>query len=125
MLFRSQHPNGAGSTSAFHGAFNQDGAFLVLEKKGNIRAQAWVWKSGTTLVLDNVEALGHLKAELQGLFKEAAEAWLAQGISEVRIGAGMSDLDLTGLEWVSSVAAPEGCYSDAKSQVLLAMKGVK
>jgi hypothetical protein len=120
-----QHPNGAGSTSAFHGAFNKDGCFLVLEKKGHIRAQAWVWRSGDILVLDNVEALGYLKPALQGLFKQAAEAWLKEGFSEVRVGTSMSDLDLSGLPRSADIVAPpKGCYSDATlGQVLLAKGG--
>jgi hypothetical protein len=114
-----QHPGGVGSSSAFHGAFNPDGGFLVLEKKGHIRAQAWVWLSGDRLVLDNVEALGTLKSELQEIFIQAAEAWRAQGIKEVRIGTGMSDLDLSGFPSCNAIPTPKGCYSDAKGGQLV------
>lgn len=113
-----QHPDGQGSSCAWHGATDPDGAIAVVEDSaGNVIAQSWMWRSGDVVVADNCEALGGhetLLPRIYGLFAAALVGRL--GVAEVRIGA-TGDLEIP-KTWakVPAVAAPAGCYSDAAKQ---------
>jgi len=52
-----QHLEGAGRACAKHGWKRADGAFFVVEHKGNIIAQSWAWRVDDNVVFDSIESL--------------------------------------------------------------------
>lgn len=128
-----QHPGGVGSSCAWHGHESPDGAFVVVEHRGQVAAQSWAWRRtddpryAHVLVLDNVEVLGRDGARIKAvrhLYECAAREFLGRlGIREVRAGVGYTDVPLDDLPLVDPVPAPAGVYSDARRQVLLVRLG--
>jgi hypothetical protein len=116
-----QHPNGEAASSAWHGTADPDGAVLAVIHRGRIVAQSWLWRSGDTVVADNCEALGGHEAVLPRLYQAAADALFGRlGIDEVRLGTS-GDVATSAWNHAAKVLpAPEGCYSDAATQVLIA-----
>lgn len=91
-----QHPGGAGESCAWHGAQDPDGGFVVLENPtGKISLQSWVWRSGDTLIFDNIE--GNISNEniplARGMYIEAARLLVGKlGVTAVLCGTQLSDL---------------------------------
>lgn len=92
-----QHPNGQGSSCAWQGVINPESVFVVLEYRGEIKFQSWVWRFEDTLVFDNIE--GGCKPELM----EDAEKMYIKGVNSFRgnfgintlyVGTGRSDIEL-------------------------------
>jgi len=114
-----QHPNGPGASCALHGASNPDGGFVVLEHQGTIKFQSWVWRSGSTLVFDNIE--GQVS---QNLYNDAKITYLKGiklfrgrlGIEILNIGTGGSDISYDDLLKTRhrEISAPDG-YTDSHS----------
>lgn len=124
-----QHPGGAGSSCAWHGHESPDGAFYVIEYRGHIIAQSWAWRNKHVLVFDNIEVLGRDETRekvVKKLYIEAAQELLGRlGIKEVRAGVGYSGVSLGEYMPVEDPAeAPRGVYTDARQQVVLAVKEV-
>ena len=128
-----QHPDGAGSSCAWHGHESSDGAFFVVEYRGQIIAQAWAWRrmdhsvGRSILVLDNIEVLGGdpgRKEVVKSLFVRAAQALVGRlGIAQVNVGVGYTDINLAGISpayGAGYIAPPSGLYSDARTQLVLA-----
>jgi len=119
-----QHPRGVGESCAWHGHESPNGAFFVVEYRGQIVAQSWAWRHGGVLVFDNIEVLGADKErdnKVLELYKRAAKLLLGcLGITEVRVGCRYTDVDLSDLPDVNPVPTPEGVYTDASQQKLLA-----
>lgn len=64
MTHCCQHLGGVGESCVIAGIKEPKSGFLVVEKKGSIRAQAWVWESDEkTLVLDSLETADFVSAE--------------------------------------------------------------
>lgn len=114
-----QHPGGAGESCAIHGTTSPDGAFVVLEHRGTIKFQSWVWRSGECLVFDNVE--GAIKSDL---YEEAKRIYLKGilsfrgrlGIKRVMVGTGLGDMCFSneGKHLKLPIPKPPG-YSDANN----------
>lgn len=121
-----QHPGGAGSSCAWHGVEERSGAFFIVEHRGQILAQSWAWRQGNILVFDNVEAVTRAPKEvIKRLYLAAASELVKNdGIQEVRVGAGYSDMELSDLVKVQPVPTPSNCYTDAGVQYLLAKGGL-
>lgn len=51
-----QRLGGYSQDAAFHGMFDPNGAFVVIEKDSVILFQSWVWVHQKTVIFDNVEA---------------------------------------------------------------------
>lgn len=122
-----QHVRGAGSTCAFHGAGNPNGGFYVVERRGEIVAQSWAWRSGSTLVFDNIEVLGYgteRQDAVEHIYTEAARRLLGRlCVQEIRLGCGYSDVDVRRIGLglgVDSIETPADVYTDARHQVLVA-----
>jgi len=119
-----QWPGGAGKTCAWYGHESGDSAFVVVEYRGQVIAQSWVWRYGNVIVFDNIEVLGREEKRAQTvlkLYKMAAEKFLGRfGITEVRVGCGFSDVDLDEFYDVDPIQTPEGIYTDAKIQKIIA-----
>ena len=118
-----QHPQGAGSSCAWHGVENPDGAFVAIEKHGTIVAQSWVWRHADTLVFDNIELLAdQYAAGVTAVFKKAVPSLLGKlSVKAIKIGLGMTDLDFVKkLPKCAPTPAPAGCYTDANSICLFA-----
>jgi len=113
-----QHPYGAGESCAKHGSSDGDGAFVVLEYRGNIKFQSWVWRKDNTLVFDNIE--GSCKAPLYSTAKEIylEGIKLFRGkfeISDLVIGTRNADIKYQEFSKVPrKVDTPAGCYTDSK-----------
>ena len=121
-----QHPWGAGRTCAYHGYSNPDGAFVVIEKKGKVVAQSWMWRDGDTVCFDNIEVLGSIRDKpVIELYTEYAEDMVGRfGIRRVVVGGGYDDAgvaDAYPLVPKGEIALPpKGLYSDANTQYLIA-----
>jgi len=83
-----QHLHGAASSCAKDGMKSASSSFWVVEYKGTVIAQSWVWRADDILVLDSIEALNSAYVEgIAHLYKEAARRTIGKlGITEVRIG---------------------------------------
>lgn len=110
-----QHPDGAGASCAMHGALDPMGSFVVLEYRGDIKFQSWVWRSGDDIVFDNIE--GAIKDDL---YEEARQIYL-EGINAFKgrlmigkcyVGVNNSDIRLDGKTIECPCRAP-GRYTDA------------
>ena len=113
-----QHPDGAGASCAMHGTLDPMGSFVVLEHRGEVKFQSWVWRSGDDLVFDNIE--GAIKADL---YEEAKQVYL-EGINAFKgrlminrcfVGVNGSDIKLDGRDGLS-LPCPRKAptrYSDA------------
>lgn len=105
-----QHPAGAGHECAWHGVSDPNGAFVILEYRGEIKYQSWVWRTGDSLVFDNVE--GHGRADTEDLVSEiyitGIRSFLGKlGIQKVYVGAGNSDMNLSN-RVIPNPVAPKG-----------------
>lgn len=114
-----QHPGGAGESCALHGTTNPDGAFVVLEHRGEIKFQSWVWRHGDALVFDNVEGSCKrgLSSEAKGLYTKGILAFKGRlGIKRILVGTGLGDMsfDDIGKFKKCPVPRPNG-YSDANN----------
>ena len=68
-----QHLDGAGSACAKHGYSSPYGSFVVIEYKGAIVAQSWLWRNdASTVVFDSIEAVG--SAYVEGIARMIANA---------------------------------------------------
>jgi len=112
-----QHPQGAGASCAIHGTTNPDGGFVVLEYRGVVKFQSWVWRNQDTLVFDNIE--GSITETLYGsaknMYIDGIEAFRGKlGIKTLLVGTGGSDIKLGISDEVRpmNVTPPLG-YSDA------------
>jgi len=83
-----QHLHGAASSCAKDGMKSASSSFWVVEYKGSVVAQSWVWRADDVMVLDSIEALNSAYVEgIAHLYKEAARRTIGKlGITEVRIG---------------------------------------
>lgn len=119
-----QHPGGAGSSCAWHGHQSPDGAFFVVEKNGKIVTQSWAWRHKDGVCFDNVEALSghHGNVKIKELYERYAAKLLGKmGISAVTVGLGFNDLVFDRSKEVGkALKPPEGIYTDAARQVVLA-----
>jgi hypothetical protein len=124
-----QHPEGAGAPCAEHGWVNPDGGFYAVRYRGRIVAQSWAWRSGDTVVMDNVEALSATYMEgVLALYVEAAKRMLAADpkLRAVNVGQGHDDVGVGGLSLAVPVY-PVGYngYRDSHTQRVLATREVK
>ena len=113
-----QHPSGAGAQCAEHGHCDPNGGFFVIEKRGKIIAQSWVWRRDEILVFDNVEGgYGDLQ-EIHDLYllasKRIANNW---GIQNVLIGRGQSKVSFGGFPVLENFGKPNNYngYTDSRS----------
>ncbi len=95
-----QYPGGQAETSAFQGITNPDCAFVVLEHRGEVKYQSWLWRNGHVLVADNVE--GRIKAgyeeEAKEKYIEGLQAFIGKfGITNILLGKGNSKMYFDGL----------------------------
>lgn len=112
-----QHPNGQGSSCAWDGAMNSNSAFVVLEYRGEVKFQSWVWRSKDTLVFDNIE--GGCKADL---LEDAKKTYLKGinafsgifGVKNLLVGTGNSDIKLDFQKKQNPLGDSPASYSDAK-----------
>ena len=96
-----QHLTNEGADCARHGYASPWGAFCVVEYKGRVISQAWLWRSSQeggwadddqtphkAVVFDSVEALSSAYVEgMAALYKEAAQRMVGRlGVKEVRFG---------------------------------------
>jgi hypothetical protein len=83
-----QHLHGAASSCAKDGMKAGTSSFWVVEYKGLVIAQSWVWRTENVLVLDSIEALNSAYVEgIARLYREASRRTVGKlGISEVRVG---------------------------------------
>ena len=110
-----QHPDGDGSSCAWHGTTKEDGGFVVLEHQGVIKFQSWVWRNGDTLVFDNIEGkcASNLYENAKRIYLQGVQAFRGRlGIEVINIGAGGSDITYSGDTVPRMVQSPNG-YSDS------------
>lgn len=107
-----QHPTGAGAECARHGVTSPFGGFVVLEYRGTIKFQSWVWRYQDCLVADNIE--GGCTATIEEEAKEMYILGLKEftgklGIKRIYVGTGGSDINLN-KEYAQeqSTFAPDG-----------------
>jgi hypothetical protein len=131
-----QHPAGDGASCAWHAHESPNGAiWAVFAPSGRMVAQAWVWRDGQALCLDNIEAGAlannpDMRQAVVRLFQQAAQAAIGRlGIGQVLLGQGYMD------GWLGSAFAgftsainplskPANCYTDAHRVWALAGQGV-
>jgi hypothetical protein len=95
-----QHAGGVGESCMIAGIKEKQSGFLVWEKDGKVKAQAWIWideKGG--LVLDNIETANFVKHEL---VLSSLEVWAEEHseFQNIQIGLGYNDLELGGYKEV-------------------------
>lgn len=125
-----QHIGGDGSSCAWHSFASAEGGVLVIEHKGKIAFQSWVWRNGDDVVFDNVE--GDIKKPLREsakeLYTEFAKHLLGKlGIKRVWVGTSNSDLTFPEAPRDYGPALPENYvgHSDASIKWLVADIGQK
>jgi hypothetical protein len=95
-----QHAGGVGESCMIAGIKEPKSGFLVWEKNGKIKAQAWIWvdKNGG-LVLDNIETADFVKKEF---VLTSLEVWAEEHseFQNIQIGLGYNDLELGGYKEV-------------------------
>lgn len=115
-----QHPHGAGSTCAWHGAVNPEGRFVVVEHYGEIVAQSWVWRHDDTVVVDSVEAQREIGSKIVEAYCKGLAAMIGQlGIRCTYMGDNPTADPFPTKTVQFSTGAPSGCYTDASRQRLL------
>ena len=119
------HIGGAGSSCAKHSFSAPEGAVLVIEHKGKIAFQSWVWRNGDDVVFDNVEGniKDHLRESAKRLYADFAKQLIGKlGIKRVWVGANHSDLEFEGSPVPKGPGLPAGYvgYSDARNKWLIA-----
>lgn len=90
-----QHPQGAGASCAIHGTTNPDGGFVVLEYRGEIKFQSWVWRSGNTLVFDNIEGgcSSDIMDTARELYLKGIQSFMGKlCVDRLFVGTGGSDI---------------------------------
>lgn len=121
-----QHPKGAGAACAAHGWESPDGGFYVVRYRGRIVAQSWAWRSGSVVVMDNIEALSvAYKEGVLALYRAAAERMLAADptLTAIHVGEGYDDAGVDGLPVVDPVYPVDYTgYRDSNWQRLLARR---
>jgi hypothetical protein len=124
-----QHAGGVGESCMIAGIKEKQSGFLVWEKDGKVKAQAWIWvdKNGG-LVLDNIETADFVKKEF---VLTSLEVWAEdnKNFKNIQIGTGYSDADLEGYEVVSveETFGPDFAYSgytDSEDRVWFKKGGV-
>jgi len=116
-----QHPGSAGASCAWHAVESPDGAVVVVERYGKIVAQSWTWRSGDTLVLDNIELLSNkYESGVWAAYEAGCREMLGKlGVQAVHVGTAYNDMDAVGkLEPASALPAP-AAYTDANKQRLM------
>jgi len=111
-----QHPLGAGASCAKHGTTHQEGAFVVLEYRGEIKFQSWVWRNGNCLVFDNIEGncTEDLRAVAKAMYLSGIKSFHDKlCISRLLVGVGGSDIKLDFPITDRDVAPPIGVYTDS------------
>ncbi len=85
-----QHLQGAARECAISGVRDPDTAFAVVEYRGKIVAQSWLWRADddATVVVDSIEALDSAYVEgIAALYREAAQRLVGRlGITRVLFG---------------------------------------
>ena len=116
-----QHPEGAGASCALYGTTQPNSGFVVLEYRGEVKFQSWIWRDGSILVFDNIE--GGCKAELydeaKTIYLKGVQAFVGKlGISRCFVGTGRSDIKYDGMFWLKqnlcSVKSEQYVYTDAR-----------
>ena len=117
-----QHPTGAGASCALYGTTEPTSGFVVLEYRGEIKFQSWIWRDRSELVFDNIE--GGCKTELyeeaKAVYLEGVQSFVGKlGISRCLIGTGRSDITYNKEFWLSRnscrfVNGHNNIYSDAR-----------
>jgi len=119
------HPEGQASTSAWHAISSPDGGVLAIRDNatGTIAAGSWLWRYGDVIVADNSEARGGHR-NMFDLYEAAAKAILNYDstVNEVRMGTRYSQVINPKWPKVQPVPTPKGCYTDARTQVLIAKR---
>jgi hypothetical protein len=113
-----QHPDGAGSSCAWHGTTKEDGGFVVLEYQGAIKFQSWVWRKDATLVFDNIEGncASNLYENAKRIYLEGVRSFRGKfGIDFIFIGKSYSRINFDEFDTHERINAPYGCYSDANT----------
>jgi len=116
-----QHPEGAGASCALYGTTEPTSGFVVLEYRGEVKFQSWIWRDGSALVFDNVE--GGCKAELyeeaKTIYLEGIKSFIGKfNIDRCYVGTSRSDISYRELRVKDnpcSLRTSKYIYSDARS----------
>ncbi len=125
--------NGASESALEHSVTNKDGRIFVLKKDGEILAQSWVWRNGSTICFDNVEIVGTSRKYLddfQECYQKAARQFIdatsleSKPVNLVTVGDKYSKVKLKGDKLNTPklpLPAQKRIYSDAiDNQTILA-----
>jgi len=120
-----QHPEGAGSTSAWYSHESENAVVWVCERHGRVLAESFVWREANVVVLDNIEAMGHhsFYDDIRELFERAATNIIGKlGVTHVYQGLKHSDIDCYVIDDDDhlDVKLPKNVYSDACSKMRIA-----
>ena len=124
--------DGAGRTCLRNGYLDENQTFFVVEKKGKVVAQSWVWLNNGVLCFDSIECLGKFSSSnsdtILSCYIQAARQLVEGnfGIYYVTAGGDGSNIpedlkDVSTACWdqddidLPSCVKDDGCYSDAKS----------
>lgn len=120
-----QHPEGEGAECAEHGHCSEDGAFCVLEHRGEIKFQSWVWRIGNSIVFDNIEGHGRAKPgdDATRIYMAGVNAFVGRfGIERVFIGAGGSDMRPSYETISNPLPLPKGYHGYSDSEFIFLME---
>jgi len=110
------------SSCAWHGATGRDGGFVVVERRGQIVAQSYIWRDGGFVVFDSLECLGERKRFRPIMLAAAREMIGRLGVVGVYAGAGYGESD----ERVPNPFVHPASYrADSMEVRLIAGKAVK
>jgi len=136
-----QHLSNVGISCTLYGAYEEDSAFFIVSKNGDIVAQSWLWMSddNKTMVCDSIEALNRSKNILSCYKEMAKDVFKKSQIKNVFCGDSPFGNELEDVTAVNIPECPDyiydmledneyaeiddGLYSDAHSQHLIARKG--
>jgi len=97
-----QHITGVGKYCAWHSAISSEGRCFVMEKRGIIKVQSWLWRNGDCVIADNVEGNG-IAATIEKVYKTLATLIVGRlCIKEFFIGAQHSKVSFDELKIISS-----------------------
>lgn len=109
-----QHPNGAGASCAKYGVVSPYSGFVVLEHRGDIKYQSWIWRKSDTLVFDSIEGLSDMKANAKDIYLEGIHSFKGGlGINRILVGTGYGSIHFNKCVTLDNPVELPGGYSDA------------